>query len=699
MALIGTLRNRMGAWVVIFVFVAIAAFILGDLFGNNSSLFRSDNVGEIAGNTITLKEYQDALKEQEMNYSIQFNKSPGERERALLENQAWEMLILRNAIQKEYEKLGIAVSSEEVWDMVQGKNVDEGLKSAPFLQNEAGQFDRDKMVTFLKRIGTENPQTSEERFRWDLYQENMANARQRIKYENLLIKSTYVTAAQAEKEYHVQNDVAEIKYLYIPYYAISDSSAVVTDDDLKAYYNENKEKYKSELTRDISYVTIPVIPSGYDSMDYKERLERVAIEFKSATNDSLFAAGASDNPAGAYEKYTPSSLPAALSSQNLAKGQVIGPVLDGNAYKVFKISDIVPVAKARHILIKWTDESPLAKIEAREKAQGVLNELKAGGDFAAKAFQLSEDPGSKQNGGDLGWFSEGDMVKPFNDAVFNASRSGLVKDLVETDYGYHIIDVTNPKENNGYLIATVQFEILPGDASVNEALRKAENFQADLSGIEEFTERAKTEGLNVMEGNDIKTSDRRIGVLGDVRQIVRWIFGETSVGDVSEVFDLNDRFVVAVITKEQEKGYKPLDEVKEEITPAVKNRVKGRMITERLKGLQGNLEEMAKSFGTDANVYTSSDLKLNSNAVPSAGFDPRAVGLAFSLENGKRSEPFAGENGVFIIESQNKTIAPEIADYSIYKTQLEQSAQSRNYNVVEAIKERADIEDNRYRYY
>lgn len=699
MALIGTLRNRMGVWVVVFVFVAIAAFILGDLLGNNASLFTPDHVGEIAGNTITLKEYQDALREQEMNYAVQFNRSPGEREKSLMENQAWEALIVRNAIEKEYEKLGVMVPTEELWDMVQGKNVDEGLKSAPIFQNEAGQFDRDKVVQFLKSINDGSQQTAEDRFRWEMYQQNMAKARQRIKYENLLIKSTYVTTAQAEREYHAQNDVAEAKYLYVPFYAISDSSAVVTDEDLEKHYNENKERYKTEMSSDISYVSIPVVPSSYDSADYRERLERLVTEFKTASNDSLFAAGATDDPATAYQKYTPSSLPPALNADQISKGDVIGPIVEGNAYKVYKVSDLAPVAQARHILVKWIDESNIAKAEARDKANRILNELKAGADFAAKAIAESEDPGSKQNGGDLGWFSEGDMVKPFNDAIFNATKTGLVRELVETQYGYHIIDVTNTKTNKGFVVATVKYDILPSDASINDALRKAENFQAGLSGVEEFKERARTEGLNVLEANNIKASDRRIGVLGDVRQIVRWIFGEVSEGDVSEVFDLNDRFVVAVITKEQEEGYRPLEEVKDEITPAVKNKIKGRMITERLKGLEGSLEEMAKSFGNDANVYSASDLKLNANSIPSAGYDPRAVGLVFSLENGKRSEPFAGENGVFVIELQNKTIAPEIADYGIYRTQLEQTAQSRNYNVAEAIKENSDIEDERYRFY
>src|SRR5690606_9817717 len=178
------------------------------------------------------------------------------------------------------------------------------------------------------------------------------------------------------------------------------------------------------------------------------------------------------------------------------------------------------------------------------------------------------------------------------------------------------------------------------------------------------------EGLSVLDAKDITTSDRRIGVLGNAREIVQWIFRDASVGEVSAVFDLKDQFVVGVVTNEIEKGYKPFESVKEDITPAVRNEVKGKIITERLSKLEGTLDEMASAFGSDATVQSNSNLKLTTNSLPAVGADVKAVGLAFSLDNGERSAPFAGENGVVIFEMQNKTLAPAVGDYSLYKNQL-----------------------------
>jgi peptidyl-prolyl cis-trans isomerase D len=702
MALIGTLRNKMGTWVVVFVFVAIAAFILGDIFSGNSNILNwgRNKVGEIGGREISFEEFQSVIREREANYFLQFNREPGEREMPTIRQQAWDLLIARHAIQTQYAKVGIEVTDDEVWDMIQGKNVDENVRLA-FTNQETGQFDPNRVVTYLAQLKT-MPEGSENRVRWELFQRDLKPARERIKYENLLIKSAYVTTAEAEHEYHLQTDVAEVKYVYVPFYAVSDSAVNVTDDALKAYYNKNIEKFKTEANRDLKYISIPVIASSEDSLVVREDLARAVKEFTTAQEDSTYASGNTDgqNP---YSKYTLATLPSFISPDSLVQGKVFGPFLDEGVFKVVKVSkvstDTVYSARAKHILIKWSDTSESAKKEARDKAQNILKDIKAGADFSAKAREFGTD-GTASRGGDLGWFSTGQMVKPFESAVFGATRTGVLNDVVETDFGYHLIDVTNVKSNAAYQLAIVEREITPSDVTINEAYRKAEAFASDLSSIGDFEQRAKEQGLIIQEAKNVLAGDRRIGTLGEARQVVQWLFRDASKGKVSQVFDLEDQNVVAVMTGEIEKGYRPFESVKTEITPAVRNEAKGEQIIKKLKEAKGTLEEIANAFGSDANVYSSSDLKLSSNSLPTVGFDPQAVGLAFSLENGKRSAPVAGENGVIIMELQTKTTAPSLTNYGVYKSQLEQSAINRNSSgIAEAIKESSDIVDERYKFY
>ncbi len=704
MALISTLRTKMTKWVVGAIALSMGAFIVGsDLFGSGPrSIFggSSREVGEIAGHSISVDEYNIALQERENSYILNFGRQPGERERPTLQSQAWEALIIHNAIMPQYEQLGVKVSNDEIWDMVQGKNVDEGIKSS--FTDSAGRFDRNRLISYLKQVDA-MPVGSEARVRWDIFKRDLRPARERIKYENLILKTTYVTEAEAEKDYHNQNDVAEVKYLYVPFFAVNDSLTKTSDADIKEYYNKHKEKYKVENTRSLTYVTFPVAASSEDTLAIREEMTRLSTEFKTVTEDSLFASSNSDgkNP---FTKYTISSLPTALNNQieRLTAGQVIDPQLVDGLYKVYKITkirtDTSYNAKASHILIKWDNTTTEAKKTAKEKARKILNEIKAGASFAAKAREFGTD-GTATRGGDLGWFSSGQMVKPFQKAVFDSKKTGLLSDLVETEFGYHIIDVTAVKNNTAFYVATIERNITPSDETLNAVLRKADSFAGDLSGVDAFKERAKKENLSVLESNDLGTNERRINNM-DARQIITWLFRDAAVGKVSEVFDLTDNYVVAVMTGEIEKGYKPLEKVKDDMSPAVRNQAKGKYIVEKLKGKTEPLEELAKQFGADATVNSSSDLKMNTNSMTSIGYDPLVVGAIFSLENGKRSKAINGENGITVADLQNKTIAPAIGDFAMFKNQLVQSQSSRGgYFITEALKEAAKIEDKRYKFF
>jgi peptidyl-prolyl cis-trans isomerase D len=701
MAFIGTLRDKMGILLVAFIFIALLAFIGGALLEKNSVLFNRNDVGEIDGSSVSIKQFQHAVEETRSNYILNINGQPGESEMNTLRQQAWELLIARYAIAPQYEKVGIAVTDRELVDMISGTNIDENIKQA-FINQQTGVFDRAMLANYINQLKT-MPAESEGRVRWELFQRDLKPGRERIKYENLLIKSNYITKAQAEQEYHAQTDVAEVKFVYVPYYSINDTAAMVSDSDLKKYYEAHKDRFKTDHTRDLKYVSFPLVASSSDTLEIKKELQAIAEDFRKDSDDSLFATSNSETPATAFTKFNVSNLPTYLKPEDLKVGNVMGPFIDANSYKVVKLSsifkDTVYYAQASHILIKWDEDTPAGRRVAKEKAQKILKEIKAGADFAAKAREHGTD-GTASRGGDLGWVYNGQMVKPFDNAVFKATKTGLLNDIVETEYGYHIVKITRLKDNTAYKVGIVERQIAPSDATANEAYRKAETFAANLSGVEEFESRAKENGLNVLDAKSITAGARRIGNLGEARQIVQWLFRDASDGKVSDIFDLQGEYVVAVMTGETKKGYRSLENVREEIMPEARKEVQGNLIIAKLKDAKGTLEEVATAYGSDANVYSSSDLKFSANNLPTAGFDPKSVGKIFALESGKRSEPFAGENGVLIVEVQNKTIAPEIGDYTTYKTMLAQKNQQRSgFNIAEAIKDHADIEDSRYKFY
>jgi len=702
MAMMNTLREKMGKVVLVFIGLALVAFIAGDFLSGSSFLTGQDNnVGEIAGKDISYETYQNAIEEAKTNYTLQYQRQVTETEMPSIRQQAWDRMIAEVAFTSQMDKVGVQVSADEVWDMVQGKNIDPTVQQS-FVNPETGQFDRERLIQFLQNIDNLAPQVQ---VQWQLFEKNLQPGRRRLKYDNLMLASNYVTEAEAVQEYANQNDVAEVKYLYIPYYSVSDSATAVTDAMLSTYLNDHKEEYKVENTRTLDYISFSVLPSAEDSTFYREELNEIKEEFKTVADDSVYARVTSDLSTF-YGSYNIGNLPAQLqgNASNLTVGDVRGAYLENNFYKLYKVSAIVEdtagTTKANHILFKWADDSDEAKAEAKADANKVLRQIMNGADFGEMAREYGTD-GTASKGGDLGWFTEGrKMVAEFDEAVFASKGKGLIKKLVETQFGYHIIELTEDISYTTYKVAMIAREIVASDATRDQAFRKADYFKSTTNNIEEFTANAEAEGISIASSGKLGPNDRRIGSLGTARQIVQWVFRDASVGSVSEVFDLDNDYVIAVMTGEEEEGYADLNAVRTQISLKVKNQAKSESIITKLGTLSGSLDEQAEAYGSDASVYTSSDLKISTTSLPSVGFAPEAIGTAFGLANGATSAPIALDNGVVIIELINKTEAPEVGDYSIFANQLKQKFRGRiAYNINEAIRDEANIQDERYKFY
>lgn len=702
MALINKIRQRSG-WAIGFVAIGLGFFVVGgDILGPNSTILGKNktDVGEIAGETVERERYQEQIDQIKYNYTINYGRNPSETEMYSIRQQAWDYLIVKIAFQEQYDELGLQVTDDEQWDMVQGNNVTFEIKQA-FTDPQTGEFQRDRVISYLKQVSQLPPA---QQASWYLFEQNLKPSRLRIKYDNMLVKATYATEAEAKKQYQEENAVAEIKYLYIPYYSVSDSSVTVTDSELRTYLREHQEEYQVEESRDFSYVSIPMVPSTEDTTFYQEEMAQLKEDFKSNDEDSIFARNNSDGDQF-YSRLTVDALPRMLQLNytNLSAGDVRGPYFQDGRFVLYKITDIfedtIGAVKASHILIKWTDESDAAKATARSKSQNILNQLRRGGDFEQLARENSED-GTAQNGGDLGWFGPGRMVKPFEEAAFGATSKGLINRIVETEFGYHIIKVTETMNRNKYVIASIEREIAPSDETRNKAFRKADYFASTSNDYDEFISNADRDSVQVFNAEDVGKNDRRFNDVNNARIVIQWAYNDAEIGDVSNVMELEDQYIVATLTNITEEGPAALEDVRDQIEPKVKNDKKADIIAEKLDSMEGTLDEISENYGADASVYSSSDLKFSTNSLPSVGFAPIAIGRAFSLESGERSEPIKEENGIVVIEMINLTQAPEIADYSTYKNQIEQRISGRiSYNAGEAIKKNADIKDLRYRFF
>ncbi|GLU55549.1 peptidylprolyl isomerase [Dyadobacter frigoris] len=705
MALINKIREKSGIAVTVIAISLILFMVGGDLMGPNSILGGNNNqtVGEIAGKEINIKDFQSRVDGFRQNYEAQSGRSLNENELASLRDQAWNQFVVDIAYKKQFDKLGLSVSDDELVDMVQGNHISPSILQA-FSDPTSGRFDKNAVVNYLKNLKT---LPVEQQKSWTNFETSLREERIRSKYENLLKLSTYIPKAQAEKEYVAQNTKATTRYLYVPYFSIVDTTIKVTDSQLESYLSAHRSEYKGTDTRSIEYVSFPVQPAKDDSTALYNEIKELARGLATAPNDSSYAKMNSDVALPMNMSLATMSDQLKEASKSFVVGGVYGPYREGNTYFIYKYdgtrTDTVSSARASHILIRAENQSDSAKAAARVRAEGILAQIRAGANFEALAATSSADPGSAQRGGDLSYFqNNGAMVKPFEDAVFSASSTGLIPKLIESQFGFHIIKVTATKSNTLYRIAAIGKNIAPSQATRDEAYRKADEFANSVKTKAQFDEAIKkNKVLVVATANRIPESATNVNAIQNGREVVRWAFkDDTKIDAVSQVFETEEQYIVAVLTGKSDQDNVKVDDFRDELTTKVRNGLKAEQITTKLKGATGDLETIAKKYGAGALIETANDISLATGFLTSAGFDPIALGKVFGLKPGQKTGVFTGENGVFIMDLINKTDAPKIADFTQNKTQLTQSLESRSsYLVNEAIRENAKIVDRRAKFF
>jgi peptidyl-prolyl cis-trans isomerase D len=709
MALINKIREHSGVAVTV-VAVALILFIVGgDIFlgnGNGGGLFSSDKntIGEIADTRVDYNQFLAKVDEVRANTG----RNLSEQEMQQVRSQVWEQFIFDIAYKKEFDKLGIKVSPDELREMIQGtKHLHSSIKQY-FTNPQTGQYDRNQHIDFINAAAS-NQLPAPQKAAWEQIKQSVSQQRMLEKYNALLMSSSYVTSAEGKKEYEAQATKVDAKYLFVPFFSMSDSTIKVSDSQLSDYLSKHKNEFQGYDSRSFDYVVFNIAPTKEDSSTLYQEIKNLAKGLASAPDAATFASQNSDARLPYKRSATEVSptLKAAISTA--IQGSIIGPFKEENAYMIHKFdgteTDSLYTVRASHILIQAPKTaSDSVKAEARRKAEDILKQLREGADFATLARTNGTD-GSAQQGGDLGYFkNNGTMVKPFEKAIFAFSGAGLLPNLVETDFGYHIVKVTEAKTNVIYKLATISKELSASDGTRNALFQKAETLRSSCDNVEEFEAAVKKDkSLVLLKANRVTPESQGFNTIQNGRSIVIWSFNDdTKIGSVSnQVFELDNAYIIAAVTAASEKDNPKVEDFKEALTAKVRNEIKAEKILAKLGNATGTLEDIAKKYGAGAVVESATGINLANGMLTSPGPDPVAIGKIFGQSAGKRTKPFAGEGGVFVAETTSLIPAPNIADFTQYKAQVSQrnggyyASQLAN----QAIRENANIKDNRAKFF
>ncbi len=625
-------------------------------------------------------------------------------EQASVRMQTWNQVVKDIIMNKEFNELGIDVTADELYDMVQGPNP-HPLIVQSFTDPSTGVFDRSRVINYLKNLDNMPPEAKQQ---WIDFEKYLKEDRMQSKFNALLSKGYYVPKAMAVQAYKDDNDRASVSFVANRIINVSDSAVSVTDADYLAFYDANKEKYTQEAGRDIDFVIFKVTPSQKDIAKAEKEVKAIKKEFAETEDVDRYMKVNSDTPYDSTWK-TQGQLPVEIDSIMFTKepGFVSDFWFNNNAYHVARLVDVAmrpDSMEATHILISYKGayKANPAIDRTRENAQKLADSLlkvveKKAANMESLAAKYSDDPSSKQNNGDLGWFRDGSMVPAFNQACVDTKKGDVT--IAETPFGFHIIKVTG-KEGavKKVKVAVLTVEVVPSNETFQNVFAGASKLASESKTETEFNNAVKEMHLNKLSLPKMGEMTSTIRGYDNVRPVVRWAFNEeTNVGDVSGVFDLGSAYMVAVLTGKHSKGTPPLDEIKPMLTRAVMNQKKGEYLASKMAG--SDLNSIASKF--NLKVENDNALVFNARSFGSYGRELKATGTAFGLNEGSVSKPVVDRAAVFVIKLNNIAESDAEKGYPTAITRLEKDFSSLINNNVpyKAIEKATTIEDNRIKFF
>ncbi|MCH5327656.1 MAG: SurA N-terminal domain-containing protein [Coprobacter sp.] len=712
MATLEKIRSKAGVLVSVVIGVALLAFIVGDFLSSGNTFHRmnQDKVVVINGKRITTEEFQNRVQartDEMQNMYKQYGMSLPEGSAAYINKEVFDQMVNEVLLEEETAKLGIVVSTAELTDLMTGDNIVPQVRQL-FSNPQTGTFDRSVLLNFLNVVLDENSpesqnpelagQIAQQRQMWIELEKNVKQQRQIEKFFNLMSKSVQANKLDIEAAYEEGRTTADFAYVMQPYSSIPDSMVEISASELKALYDKNKKNYKQDERRVIKYFAVDIVPSEADYKAVEQKINELKESFATTSDVAGLLSFNTDVPyVDAYvaERSMDDDMKAFVSGAQV--GDVEGPVFADNAYRMYRLmgKTVAPDSvKVRHIMFPLQQNAELSA-----RFDSLLTVLKNGGDFAALAQEFSMDQNSAQNGGDMDWMTEtsaSQLGQKFVNAVFNSNGSEVL--TVDSPYGRHIVQVTERTAPVAKAkVAQLVLNVRPSSDTYNELYNGVSQYIAVNNNPESFEKNASEKGYTVYTVT-LNQDDIRLGSINDARKAVNWAFN-TKKGAISEIYNVENKFVVAALADVQKQGYADLAQVEPQLKMELMSGKKADLIISSLKEKNlSTLESYAQEMGS--RIDTAKFVGFNVNFIVGLGYEPALNAKAPFADLNTVEGPVKGNNGVYVFTVYNKTEKQEPMDVEAEIQKYRQSVnQLISGQLINALKEKADIEDNRIKFY
>ena len=694
MAMMARMRSLAPA----FIITVGALFVLFMVISDSNVLEaiggKTNYVGSINGVEISYQEFQQSVERQREQQKQQTGNDISDEQLDQFRDQVWESLVTEKLIEQEVQRLGITVSDDEVKDIILGDDPPAFLKQS-FIDS-LGRFNREAYEEAIF-----NPQNEQILFQAE---EFVKQTQYRKKLQSLLEAGIVVGENEIKRRFIEQNIFMDAQYALFANSLFPDSVLNITDNDLRKFYDDNPDKFKINAQRKIRYVLFKNGPSHADSVLVIKNLENVKQMAANDTSDfKYFVDIYSEAPFSVDTMLANQLSSEAINGLKKANvGDLVGPYPSTTGgYVLFHLDKILlsneKFVRASHILISQMGDDQANLAEANR----IYEQLMQGANFAEMAKQYSKDPGSAKNGGDLGWFGKGMMVKEFEEVCLTA-KVGQVQKPIKTTFGYHIILVTD-ESTSKYVVEKIVNAIKESATTRDEKFTAANDFSY-LANKNGFDKEAELMSYTIQESGNFTLKSGAIPGLGASKRLQHFAF-ENSLNSISEVHKLPSGYVVAQVAEVIAEGLEKFEDIQPKIRQLVvmeKQYQKSYdLAVETMKKAGNDLNKVAQ---IDSRIQIVNTGRFNSiSSIPMIGKDNAFVYASMNMKVGETSEPVKGMRGYYVIHLNEKTAFDSTAfqnQMATLRSTMYQEKKNAALNAwITEIKDKADIVDNRYKFY
>ena len=719
MTALGKIRSK-GILLIIIIGLGLFAFIAEEAFRSCNGIKgqNSQQIGEVLGEKIYVQDFQKLLDEYQDAMKLTMRTDNlSEDQLNQLKDQVWQQLVSERVMKEDCKKLGLTVTEDELQNVL-NDGTNQLLTQTPFVNQQTGRFDVSILKQFIdayRKAEASNNSQQLDQMRpaynyWLFVEKNLRTQLLAQKYQSLLANCVLSNKVEAKMAFNEENEEAQIQLASIAYNTIKDANIKVTDEELKAKYEELKPAFRQQQeTRDVKMVDVQVKASATDRAQLQKDMAGYQKQLAAAADPTqvVSKSGSMIQYIGlpvsgkAFQQYP--DIASKIDSMAVGTTGVVENTKD-NTYNIVRIlsrTELPDSVEFRQIQVGGKTLEA-----ARASADSIQKALAAGGDFQAIAKRYGQDSTTTWFTGAM--YEQASTMSQDNRAYIEALLNGAVGSTqnIELTQGNVVIQVLNRKAMKSKAVAAViKKEIRFSDNTYSKAYNRFSQFvtqsQASLADLQKH---ATKFGYTVQDLNDFATSSHTVGNVGGsgIRDAIKWIF-EAKEGQVSQLFEAgkeNDHLLVLCMTKIHPQGYRPWNDaqVKEILKREVIRDKKAEMIMAKLKGVNSIAAAQAKG----AKVSTVNQITFAAPAFIQAtgAAEPALSGAVAATAQGKFcSTPVKGNAGVYVFQVVKKQMRPAKYNEEQQIQMCRQRAMQYMGNFMQDLVFGAGVVDNRYLFF